>query len=180
MNARTLGIALALGWLALPLAACAGAIFMLDDELSPMSVAVAAALSLPFIVGTTLYVYIACKRCIALPHNRLLPRLIFALPLIGLAGWATFLNTTPRRITPDTVSDSPIDKYWYSAPQTAYGSPFPYLRYFDDPIPDRGYPEIGGSLLDYTAVFGNLTLWAFCVFVLVSLAYTLLPPADGG
>ena len=180
MNARTLGISLAVGWLILPFLACAGAFLMLDDELSVTSAAISATLFLPFIVGTAVYAAIAIKRCVALPRKSIFPRLLLLLPLLSLMGYAIFANTIPRRITPNTVSDSPFDKYWYSAPQTAYGSPFPFLRFFDDSIPDHGYPEIQDSLFDLSSLLGDLVVWAFGIFVIVSLTYTLLPPSNSG
>jgi hypothetical protein len=54
------------------------------------------------------------------------------------------------------------------------------LRFFDEPISDPAYPNIGGSLFDISSFLGNLTTWCFLVFVVVSLAYTLLPPKWGG
>ena len=181
MNARKLGIALAIGWVILPFVACAGAfITFADDELGIVSIAVSALLSLPFVVGTAIYTLIATKRCVSLPRTRIVPRLLLILPLIGVVGWAIVANVTPRRITPDTVSDSPFDKYWYSAPQTAYGSPSPFMRFFDDAMPDAGYQNIGGSLFDVSSFLEDLTIWCFAVFVVVSLAYTLLPPQRNG
>jgi len=180
MTARILGISLAIGWLILPFVACAGAFFFLDDELGVPAISMSAALTLPFIVGTTVYTFIAMRRCIAIPSKRVMPGLFLLSSLLALAVWAIVMNGTSRRITPATVSDSPFDKYWYSAPQSAYGIPFPFLRYFDDHVPDGGYPEIQDWLFDTTALLGNLTIWSFPVFVIVSLGYTVLPPRNDG
>ena len=180
MNARKLGIALAIGWVLLPFAACAGAFLAIGDELETVSITSSVLLSFPFIIGTTIYTLIAVKRCILLPRSRIVPRLLLFGPLIAVVGWATVANVTPRRITPDTVSDSPFDKYWYSAPQIAYGTPAPFLRFFDDAMPDPGYPNIGRTLFDTSSFLADVTIWSFLVFVGVSLAYTSLPPRCDG
>jgi hypothetical protein len=178
MNARNLGIGLAIGWVVMPFAACVAAFitFFADDKLGVLSIALSTLLSLPFIIGTAIYTLIAIQRCVALPRTRIVPHLLLILPLSGVIGWSVVANVTPRRITPDTVTDSPFDKYWYSAPQTAYGCPSPFLRFFDSTMPDSGYPNIGGTLFDISSFLGDLTIWSFLVFVAVSVTYTLLPP----
>ena len=107
MNARNLGIGLAIGWIVLPFAACVGAfVTFADDELGVLSMALSTLLSLPFIIATAIYTLIAIKRCVALPHTRIVPRLLLILPLIGVIGWSVVANVTPRRITTDTVLEA--------------------------------------------------------------------------
>ncbi len=173
-NPRSLGISLAIGWFVLPIVmfVCA---WIIQDELSASGVLVTVLLTAPFILGTLAYTWMAIRRSLLLPSYRKWPRFVLLVPLMGLSLWALWLNVSPRRITPEMVSDSPFDKYWYSAPQTAYGSPSPFLRFFDSDQPDGGYPQIGRVLLDVGSLLGNVTLWMFLVFLLVSFAFWFLP-----
>jgi hypothetical protein len=80
MNARKLGIALVIGWMILPIAAFAAAVISLGyDEQEIVGIAVSMLIFLPHIVGTTIYTLIAINRCVALPRERIVPRLLLFL-----------------------------------------------------------------------------------------------------
>lgn len=181
MNARTLGISLAVGWMILPFIMCTGALVMPDDGFSLMSMALSAFMFLPFIAGTAIYTVIAAKHCMSGTVARRFPRLVLFLPFIGVAVWAVVANTKSRRITPDSASyNSPFDKGWFSAPQTVYGSPLPFLRFFDDTVPDARYPSVGATLFDIPTLLGDLAFWSFIIYVVVSLMYAVISHSRRG
>jgi len=179
-RALLLGVTLTIGWIILPFAACVVAFITFgDDELAGSSIAATALLSLPLILGTWIYTGIAVKRC-ASTSTGLVPTLLLVVPLSGVIGWSLIANASPRRITPDMSGDSPFDKHWYSAPQTSFGSPAPFLRIFDRPLTDVQHAMTGTMLFDFSTFLADVTIWCFPVFIIVSVAYIRLSPRRDG
>lgn len=70
-------------------------------------------------------------------------------------GLFVYVNTVPTKIT-TTVNDSPFDKWWYSADQSAYGFPSPFLRFLDNTS-----QEYGNVIFDFSSLSVNVFLFLF-------------------
>lgn len=66
-------------------------------------------------------------------------------------------NLLPRRVGPE-FETTIFDKAWYFAPQTAFGYPWPYLRYLDEPL--KSLPD---PIVDVGTGAGNIFL--YCLFL---------------
>lgn len=170
MTFRRFGILLAISYVVLTIIYCFTSLLFLGNELKLLSIITTAIFTLPLIISTIIYITVAVKRCFKFPRRRVVPYLLL-FPLICFFGLMIYSNSTPRRITPGNVVDNMFDEYWTFAPQTAYGSPGPFLRFYDDTIPDPTHQEIQGSLFDVNTLLTNLTSWLFLAFILVSFLY---------
>ncbi len=176
MKAKKLGIALAIGWLALPFVACAGAfvIWRYDTEFSLGSQVFSALIFLPLILGTVLFVSIAVLRLRTARAGKLVFG-SFSLVLVFITICiAIGLNVVPRRLSPETIQTAPFDRYFEYAPQNAFGFPFPHYRDFNRENPDGDYVK-GKTLFDFTSLLGNVTFWTLPVYLLTAIAFTTLP-----
>lgn len=176
MNAKKLGIALAIGWLALPFVACAGAfvVWRSDTAFSFGSRVFSALIFLPLILGTALFVSIAVLR---LPTPRAGALLLGYLALILVFTTicaAIGFNAVPRRFSPETTRTSPFDRYFEYAPQKVFGFPFPHYRVYDRENPDGDYVA-GKTLFDFSSLLGNVTFWTLPVYIITAIALTILP-----
>lgn len=170
INARFLGVLLAIGWVLSPIPLFF-IVFLIKPERT-MDIALSL-FALPFIVGTTIYTLIACKRCVESRSKRRLRCSLLFIPLSLLLAFALFGNLVPRRLTPDMAGNSPFDKAWFTEPQFAVGSPYPYWRHFDAP-----QDQFGSYYFSFGELIGNFMSWSFPIYVAVSIAYLVLPRVD--
>ncbi|PQO27131.1 hypothetical protein [Blastopirellula marina] len=180
MNVRQLGIALGIGWLLLPLVACAGALVLWksNNEFTWAGHLFAAVISLPLILGTAIFSLVAIRRLRQVRSWKRLSQAMLLLPILLTVGYAVWLNASPQRITPDSVTTSPGDFYFEYAPQTAFGFPFPFYRIYDQVQPDQHFASIGQNFFDFSSLLGNMTFWSFPVYLIVVVAFLELPRSD--
>jgi hypothetical protein len=176
MNAKKLGIALAIGWLGLPFVACAGAFvaWRSDTEFSFGSKVFSALIFLPLILGTAMFVSFAVLRLRSARATKLIFASVSLLLVFTTICAAIGFNTVPRRFSPETTLTAPFDRYFEYAPQNAFGFPFPHYRVFDRENPDGDY-VIGKTLFDFTSLLGNVTFWTLPVYILTAITFTILP-----
>lgn len=180
MNARQLGIALGMGWLLLPFVACAGALVLWrsDNEFTWAGHLFAAIISLPLILGTAILSLVAFRWLRQVRSWKRLSQAMLLLPIFLTIGYAVWLNASPQRITPDTVTTSPADFYFEYAPQTAFGFPCPFYRIYDQARPDQHFASIEQNFFDFSSLLGNMTFWSFPVYLIVVVAFLKLPGPD--
>lgn len=175
MNLRQqLGLWLFFGWLVLPFFMFFEAVFIVffvGDQLGAIGLATQVVIGGPFLLATSWFTWLGLQD---LCRNRNLRRwlvrgLICTVVCVGL------VNAYPRRTPDDYIMGSPFDHYWYFAPQTHFGFPFPFYRVFDSETPDQDFPKIGKRLFDPGSLIGDLLILAFLIYVLVSLTMA----ADG-
>ena len=139
------------------------------DELGSASVAFSTVTGLPFVLATGWYATLAITECTTHPvAYRFLVGSIVASALM-IAG----LNAYPVRTPEDFEFGSPFDQYWYFAPQTHYGFPFPFYRIFDSEFPDVDRPDIEKVLFDPGSLIGDIVFLSFLIYALVSI--TMVP-----
>jgi hypothetical protein len=177
MNTLRLCKALAIGWLFLPVTVCAGAfsVSRSETELSLPFQALSAVVFMPMICGTFLFAFMVARRLRTdSSKNQILPSLPLLLAVVTSVS-GIWLNTVPRRISPETVQTSPFDRYFEYAPQTAWGSPCPFYRIYDQAHLDIINPGIKEALFDFTSLLGDVTLWTLPVYALTTIALVLSP-----
>lgn len=180
MNAKKLGIALAIGWLTLPFVVCAGAlvVWKSDTEFSVAAQVFSAVMFLPLILGTAIFVSIAVLRLRTAQAAKLIFASVSLLLVLTMICAAIGFNTVPRRFSPETTRTASFDRYFEYAPQIAFGFPFPHYRVFDRENPDGEY-VIGKTHFDFTSLIGNVTFWTLPVYIFTAVAFMVLTKQGG-
>ena len=76
----------------------------------------------------------------------------------------TLMNIIPRRIYNAAFNYSALDEPWYFWPQTSFGFPSPYLRFFDSTVENLPNPVISMD-----SFIGNIFLFCILLYLLIGI-----------